>query len=60
MRPRRLTLPLVLFLAVALTACGGSESPSDDAATSSERADAQTESTEDVDRTAPCTRRATK
>jgi azurin len=51
MRPRRLTQPLVLFLAVALTACGSSESPSDDAATSSERADAQTESTEDVDRT---------
>jgi azurin len=51
MRARRLGLPLVLFLAVALTACGGSESPSDDAATGSDRADAQTESTEDVDRT---------
>ena len=48
---RHLSLPLVLFLAVALIGCGGSDSSPDDEAASSSTSATQSESTADVDRT---------
>ena len=52
MRSRRLTISLILVLAVALTGCGGSDSSSDEASASS-ASTAQSESAEtaEVDRT---------
>ncbi len=51
MRARLLALPLVLFLAVALTGCGGSESSPDDAATDQSTETTQSDASGDVDRT---------
>jgi len=49
MRSRHLIAPLLVVLAVAVTACGGSESSPEDAASASPTA--QTEASETVDRT---------
>lgn len=51
MRVRLLALPLVLFLAVALTGCGGSESAPGDATTDQATATTQSAASGDVDRT---------
>jgi len=51
MHTRLRVFPLVLFLAVALTACGGSDSSPDDASASSSSSTTQSESSAEVDRT---------
>lgn len=51
MRSRLLVFPLVLFLAVSLAACGGSESSPDDAVDDPSTAASQSESSEEIDRT---------
>lgn len=51
MRIRLRAFPLILFLAVALVGCGGSDSSPDNAASSSSAATTQSESTAEVDRT---------
>ena len=51
MRTHLRAFPLVLFLAVALIGCGGSDSSPDVAATSSSPSTTQSESSADVDRT---------
>ncbi len=51
MRARLLALPLVLFLAVALTGCGASDSSPDDAAADQSTETTQSNASGDVDRT---------